>query len=166
MVGVGFLEESVKAIPLLWHTNSVGTLTWRGMVLWGLASGIGFGVSEGISYCGDFYNGILSADVYVVRFVSCVALHAIWSASVAIFIYQQREVVEAAVSPWEWINATFGVVIVSTFLHGMYDTMLKKEHEFGALVVAGISFAVLAGQIEHLRKKGGKRKAAVATSGW
>jgi RsiW-degrading membrane proteinase PrsW (M82 family) len=135
------------------------------MVLWGLASGVGFGVSEGISYAGDFYNGILSADIYVVRFVSCVALHAIWSASVAIFIYHQREVIEAAVSPWEWVNATFGVVIVSTFLHGIYDTMLKKDHQFLALMVAGISFAVLAGQIERLRKTGGKKKAVAATWG-
>ena len=160
MVGVGLLEEGIKAIPLLWYTNSVGNLSWRAMILWGLASGIGFGVSEGITYSADFYNGILSADIYVVRFVSCVALHAIWSASAAVFIYQQREMVEAAVSPWEWINAAFTVVIVSTFLHGLYDTMMKKDYVLGGIIVAAASVGVLGMQIEWLRKKGGKRKMA------
>jgi RsiW-degrading membrane proteinase PrsW (M82 family) len=160
MVGVGLLEEGIKAIPLLWYTNSVGNLSWRAMILWGLASGIGFGVSEGISYSVNFYNGILPAAIYVVRFVSCVALHAIWSASVAVFIYQQRELVESAVTPWEWINAAFTVVIVSTFLHGLYDTMMKKELVLGGIIVAVISVGVLALQIEHVRKKGSKRKVA------
>jgi RsiW-degrading membrane proteinase PrsW (M82 family) len=158
MVGVGLLEEGVKALPLLWYTNSVGNLSWRAMILWGLASGIGFGVSEGISYSADFYNGILSADIYVVRFVSCVALHAIWSASVAVFIYQQRDLVEAAVGPWEWLNAAFTVVIVSTFLHGLYDTMMKKEYVLGGIIVGIISVGVLGMQIEWLRKKGNKRR--------
>ncbi|HEV8605318.1 MAG TPA: hypothetical protein VGQ99_08135 [Tepidisphaeraceae bacterium] len=158
MVGVGLLEESVKAIPLLWHTNSVGSLSWRAAVLWGLASGIGFGVSEGIMYSGDFYNGITGVDMYVARFASCVALHAVWSASVAIFIYQQRELVEAAVGPWEWINAAFTVVIVSTFLHGLYDTMMKKDYVVGGVVVAAASVFFLGMQIEYMRKKGGKRR--------
>lgn len=162
MVGVGLLEEGVKAIPLLWYTNSVGNLSWRACILWGLASGIGFGVSEGISYSADFYNGILAADIYVVRFVSCVALHAIWSASAAVFIYQQRELVESAVSPWEWINAAFTVVIVSTFLHGLYDTMMKKHYMLGGIIVAVISVGVLAMQIEWLRRKTTKRKLAHA----
>ena len=160
MIGVGLLEEMVKAIPLLWYTNSVGNLSWRAAILWGLASGIGFGVSEGISYSADFYNGILSADIYVVRFVSCVALHAIWSASVAVFIYQQREMVEAAVTPWEWLNAAFTVVIVSTFLHGLYDTMMKKQYVLGGIIVGMVSVGVLGLQIEWLRKKGSKRKLA------
>ena len=158
MVGVGLLEEAIKAIPLLWYTNSVGNLSWRAMILWGLASGIGFGVSEGISYSVHFYNGILGPDIYVMRFVSCVALHAIWSASVAVFIYQQRELVEAAVTPWEWINAAFTVVIVSTFLHGLYDTMMKKELVIGGIFIGIMSVGVLALQIEHLRKKGIKRR--------
>jgi RsiW-degrading membrane proteinase PrsW (M82 family) len=160
MIGVGLLEEMIKAIPLLWYTNSAGTLSWRACIMWGLASGIGFGVSEGISYSADFYNGILAADIYVVRFISCVALHAIWSASVAVFIYQQRELVESAVTPWEWINAAFTVVIVSTFLHGLYDTMMKKELVLGGIIVAIVSVGVLGLQMEWLRKHGNKRKLA------
>ena len=59
---------------------------WRGACLLGLASGIGFGVSEGIMYSSTQYNGWSGSDIYIVRFVSCVALHAMWAASVGIAI--------------------------------------------------------------------------------
>jgi hypothetical protein len=39
-------------------------------------------------------------------------------------------------------------------LHGLYDTLLKKDYSVGALVVAVVSFVYLAGLIEwSLRKK-------------
>jgi hypothetical protein len=52
--------------------------------LWGLASGAGFGISEGILYSENIYNGISGRDIYLIRFASCVALHAVWTASVGI----------------------------------------------------------------------------------
>ncbi|MBI3857395.1 MAG: PrsW family intramembrane metalloprotease, partial [Planctomycetes bacterium] len=60
--GVGLCEELCKALPLLWHFKKTSgrradTLDVRGAVVWGLAAGIGFGVSEGITYSGDSYNG-------------------------------------------------------------------------------------------------------------
>ena len=55
-----------------------------------LASGIGFGVSEGIMYSTRYYNGIVGVDLYFVRFISCVALHAIWTASVAISLVRRQ----------------------------------------------------------------------------
>jgi RsiW-degrading membrane proteinase PrsW (M82 family) len=62
----------------------------------GLLSGIGFGVSEGIHYSSDFYNGVLGADVYCVRFISCVALHAVWSGSAAVFIFRHQAQLQAS----------------------------------------------------------------------
>jgi hypothetical protein len=47
------------------------------LLLWGMASGIGFGIAEGIMYSGRYYNGVAGADIHYVRFLSCVALHAI-----------------------------------------------------------------------------------------
>ena len=46
--GVGFCEEVCKAIPLLVYYREPNKQTWRGAFLWGLASGVGFGVAEGI----------------------------------------------------------------------------------------------------------------------
>jgi len=73
-VGVGFLEELCKALPLYWHYRRSATLDARGAVVWGLATGIGFVVSEGISYSGNFYNGISGGGIYIVRFISCVEI--------------------------------------------------------------------------------------------
>jgi RsiW-degrading membrane proteinase PrsW (M82 family) len=75
--GVGFCEEVCKAIPLLVYYRERNKQTWRGAFLWGLASGVGFGVAEGIMYSQSFYNGVSGWDIYVVRFISCVALHAL-----------------------------------------------------------------------------------------
>ena len=71
----------------------------------GLASGVGFGVSEGITYCGDHYNGIHGIGIYVIRFLSCVSLHALWAGSVAILIYRNRDYLE-----YSWEAAFFFVV--------------------------------------------------------
>ena len=73
--GVGLCEELCKALPLLMYFRRDVQMGWRGACLWGLASGAGFGVSEGIMYSANHYNGVSPAAIYVVRFVSCVALH-------------------------------------------------------------------------------------------
>ena len=43
------------------------------------------------------------------------------------------------------------MLAVPMVLHGLYDTLLKKEMNVGALVVAVVSFAWLALQIERAR---------------
>ena len=73
-------------IPLLFFLKRDATMGWRSAALWGLASGIGFGVSEGVMYAGDSYNGLSGGDIYLVRFISCVALHAMWAAMAAIAV--------------------------------------------------------------------------------
>src|SRR5207244_3665732 len=88
--GVGLCEELVKAIPILCATSMERKLDWRGACAWGLASGVGFGVAEGIMYSSDYYNGIAGFDIYLVRFLSCVALHASWTAAVAVMIWQNQ----------------------------------------------------------------------------
>lgn len=142
--GVGLLEELTKALPLFSKSDKLG---WREACAWGLASGVGFGVSEGISYAGSFYNGITGADIYLIRFSSCVALHAIWAASVGIAICRAKSTI-----PGE--DANFGLVllkvlIVPMLLHGLYDTFLKKDMPGAAFLTALFSFAWLAYQIER-----------------
>ena len=149
--GVGLCEEFSKAIPLFFYFKRHAQMGWRGACLWGLASGIGFGVSEGIMYSSRYYNGLSGIDIYLVRFVSCVALHAMWSASVGIAIARK-------VDDYEGVEdiAGFGlfmlrVMAVPMVLHGFYDTLLKKDMNFAALVVALASFGWFAGQIELAR---------------
>jgi RsiW-degrading membrane proteinase PrsW (M82 family) len=142
--GVGFCEELCKALPLLWQFRKAGpgTLDVRGAVVWGLAAGVGFGVSEGITYSSDHYNGVSTGGIYVVRFVSCVALHAVWSATNALFLWKRQTDIESIGGLFDWIVPLFITLGSSMVLHGLYDTMLKREMEIGALVTAVASFAL------------------------
>jgi len=149
----GFLEEAVKAIPLIWIFRARTDFGWRAACLWGLASGVGFGVVEGGMYSARYYNGIHTANIYLVRFLSCVALHAVWTASVGIICFKLQRQIREAGGILGLLNIALGVVIVSMLLHGMYDTFLKKEYDLLALVFAFLSFAFLAWQIERERKK-------------
>jgi len=90
---VGLGEELCKALPVLFYVRWGRRPTWRGALLWGMASGVGFGVAEGLLYSTKMYHGVAPAEFYLVRFASCVALHAVWSASVGITIFQSRAIV-------------------------------------------------------------------------
>ncbi len=159
-LGVGLLEELCKALPLFWLRHILAR-SWRRACVWGLATGFGFGVSEAIGYAGELYNGIHSFDMYLVRFLSCVSLHAIWSASVAMTLNRRHasvttdiETVFHGQKPFlEFIGPLISVLAIAACLHGMYDTFLDYEQGGFALLVAVISFAWLAWQIETRREE-------------
>jgi RsiW-degrading membrane proteinase PrsW (M82 family) len=144
--GVGFCEELCKALPLLWHNKKAATaqaaLDVRGMVVWGLATGIGFGVSEAITYSHDYYNGFSTGGIYVVRFVSCVALHAVWSATNGLFLWRFQAEYDGIDSWFGWFVPLFKTLGSSMLLHGLYDTLLKRNNEVFALLTALASFAL------------------------
>lgn len=146
--GVGLCEELVKAMPLL----SMGTrLRWRGVCTLGLATGVGFGVAEGIMYSSDFYNGMHGPGIYVVRFVSCVALHGMWSMAVGIGVYFNADHLKFGGDWMEYVLPLGRVLAIPMILHGLYDTLLKKDMNGGALLVALLSFAWLVWSIESSR---------------
>ena len=150
-LGVGLCEELCKALPVIMEFRRRSTMGWRGAFLWGLASGVGFGVSEGITYASGHYNGISTWGIYVVRFVSCVALHAMWGGSVGILIYRNRELIDGHMDWSDWIMPLAKFLGVAMVLHGLYDTMLKREMNLLALIVAIASFAWMAVMIEQAR---------------
>ena len=149
--GVGLCEELTKAIPLFFCFQRDAVMGWRGACLWGLASGVGFGVSEGIMYSGNHYNGISGGDIYIVRFVSCVALHAMWAATVGIAIARNLDAYERVSDQGEFALFMLRMLAVPMVLHGLYDTLLKMEMNVWALLVALLSFGWLAIQIERAR---------------
>ncbi len=132
--GVGLCEELCKAFPAWFYLTRARRTGWRGACVVGLASGIGFGVSEGIMYSGDLYNGIRGAQIYLVRFLSCVSLHAMWSGSVALMMYQNRTFLETR----NWRRLLLGIIYylwAAMLLHGMYDTLLKQDLPYTALLI-------------------------------
>ena len=151
-LGVGLCEELVKAVPLIWHYKTYGTLGWRAACLWGFASGVGFGVAEGIMYSSRYYNGVFEGDIYVVRFVSCVALHAVWAASVGVFLWKHQGLLNDAEGFFGVLVNAMVIVSAPMVLHGAYDTLLKKDMNSWALLVAGVSFLWLVYQIETARR--------------
>ena len=136
--GVGLCEELCKALPVAFYLSGSEKRSLREVCLVGLASGVGFGVSEGITYSAEYDNGIQDIWIYIIRFLSCVSLHAIWAGSVALLMYRNQDYLE-----WSWEGA-FGFVIyylsVAMVLHGLYDTLLKQDHELLAVLVALVSF--------------------------
>src|SRR5262249_16831979 len=54
--GVGLCEEICKALPIIAAYRADAGTTWRRACALGFASGVGFGISEGIMYAADFYN--------------------------------------------------------------------------------------------------------------
>ncbi|HZU38751.1 MAG TPA: PrsW family glutamic-type intramembrane protease [Gemmataceae bacterium] len=149
--GVGFCEELCKALPLLAHfLGRRPSLSWRGAMFWGLASGTGFGIAEGIMYSSDYYNGIAPVSTYLIRFLSCVALHALWTGSVGIMLYRHHGLFHQAANWVEKVPPLFLVLGISMLLHGLYDTMLKKDLNALALVVALASFGWFAWQVHRM----------------
>jgi RsiW-degrading membrane proteinase PrsW (M82 family) len=151
--GVGLCEELTKAMPVLLRMRSPRRIDWRGACVWGLASGVGFGVAEGIMYSSDYYNGIHTGGIYFVRFISCVALHAVWSAAVGISLWHKRSALADDLDWKELVGIVFIALAGPMILHGLYDTMLKREMSLWALATALASFAWLAGLIEWTRRQ-------------
>jgi RsiW-degrading membrane proteinase PrsW (M82 family) len=152
--GVGLCEELCKAFPIILFLRAKPHCGWRAACAVGLASGVGFGVSEGITYSADSYNGIAEGMIYLVRFASCVALHAIWAGSVALVINRNQDYVGGDGFDWgDAGNFILHYLAIAMVLHGLYDTLLKKDMEIAALAVAVASFAWLAWLVTRERRE-------------
>jgi RsiW-degrading membrane proteinase PrsW (M82 family) len=152
--GVGLCEELCKAFPIILFLRAKPHCGWRAACAVGLASGVGFGVSEGVTYAADSYNGIAEGMLYLVRFASCVALHAIWAGSVALVINRNQDYVGGDGFDWgDAGNFILHYLAIAMILHGLYDTLLKKDYEIAALAVAVASFAWLAWLVTRERRE-------------
>jgi RsiW-degrading membrane proteinase PrsW (M82 family) len=141
--GVGLCEEVCKALPLISYYRRPGATSWHKACTWGFSSGVGFGLAEALMYSGNHYNGLLPVGHYVVRFVSCVTLHAMWAVSTAMFIHRHPNLIRDADTWHSYIPRIIALVSVPMVLHGLYDTALKKEMNWVALIAALLSFGWL-----------------------
>src|SRR5262249_20700125 len=91
--GVALCEEVSQALPLLSYYRRPGATSWHKACTWGFSSGVGFGIAEAIMYSGSHYNGLLGVSHYIVRFVSCIMLHAMWAVSTAMFIHRHPDLI-------------------------------------------------------------------------
>lgn len=164
LIGVGLIEELVKLLPVLWLIRNGRRLTRSAACLVGMASGLGFGVAEGIVHAGQFYNGVSDLDAYVARFASCPALHAIWTGSAAMAAAICAGVLSVPRGKWIYFVTVLSTVAVPAALHGLYDMALHERWEPAALAVALASLMWLARLIEASRAPAGEPCVALASA--
>jgi RsiW-degrading membrane proteinase PrsW (M82 family) len=153
--GVGLCEEIIKALPIFLIFLGRKRLRWHQCCALGMASGVGFGVAEGLHYSSTFYNGLFSQEIYYVRFISCVMLHAIWAGAAALFLHRFQKLTSGSLTFFDGFLRLLILISIPMVLHGLYDTLLKKDIDGIALAVALVSFGWLAIMIETAREKEG-----------
>jgi len=119
--GVGVFEEFVKVFPLyLLLRNSKEPLIPQTVVFYGLISGIGFGVFEGVIYQLTINVQLdykQSFFMNIARLTSLPFLHSIWAGISAYFLAFSFLYPKNRHSMW------FLAIIIPSILHGLYDTL-------------------------------------------
>jgi RsiW-degrading membrane proteinase PrsW (M82 family) len=119
--GVGVFEEFVKLLPVyLIIRKSKEPLIPQTVVFYGLMSGIGFGVFEGVIYqltVNKQLDYSLSFFMNIARLTSLPFLHSIWAGISAYFISFSFLYPTNRYSMW------FLAILVPAILHGLYDTL-------------------------------------------
>jgi len=163
ILGVGVSEEITKCIPVLWriHRQDIG---WREACLIGMASGAGFGISEGIYYATTLYNGLFPMSIYIERFISSCGLHVMLSGACGIMIFRKQKHLGEWYDPYDWVLTLSALMIVPIVLHGLFDALLKVDLPAAAVGVWLASFAWLAWMIKVCRRDELKRLEVTALS--
>lgn len=145
IVFIGFPEELTKALVLFAIWRFAGPLpTLRAFVFYGLLSGLGFGIKEGVGYqLGPYAAAASKSGHYaafyldsVLRLTSLPFFHAVWTGIAAFLIWFAARVPSARAG-----LIVLAVTIPATF-HGLYDALVDRS-PVPALVVVGLSIVLL-----------------------
>lgn len=119
VLGVGVLEETIKAIPLYYIIfKAKEPIVPQTLVFYGLMSGIGFGVLEGVDYQ-TRTNATLEYNeaffMNIARLTSLPFLHAIWCGIAGYFISFSN------IYPLYRNGFLTMAILIPAILHGSYD---------------------------------------------
>jgi len=121
ILGVGVFEEFVKLLPVfLLLKNSKEPLQPQTVVFYGLMSGIGFGVFEGVVYQLTVNNQLdygTSFFMNIARLTCLPFLHSIWSGISSYFLAFSFLYPKNRHSMW------LLAILIPAILHGLYDTL-------------------------------------------
>lgn len=119
-LGVGISEELCKAAILFWLVKRPGKLLIpQSVVFYGMMSGLGFGIYEGVGYQQSVNReqGVDTAYfLNVVRLTSLPFLHAIWTGIAGYFVSF------AALYPKRQYGLWLVAVVIPAVLHAVYNT--------------------------------------------
>lgn len=141
-LGVGLCKELCKAVPVVIYLKTDPRhQTLHTACLIGMASGVGFGAAEAFCYSIDYFNGLADVWVYLVRFVTCVCVQAVWTGGVAVLMSSNRDYLT-----FTWTGVLGFVAFYlspAMILHGLYNTLLIHRYDIAAAVCALASFVWL-----------------------
>ena len=149
--GVGILEETCKAFPLIifgLRKKNIKNIH-DGMFL-GLLSGLGFAASEGVTYtvratANAIYYGNATGQVltFLHRIISGPLQHGTWAGISGWFI-----AVAAQKEGKKWPTITVGILFMA-LLHGLYDSFADS---FIGIIVAALGYLVFMAYLIHNNK--------------
>ena len=134
----GLCEEITKLLPLFYfalkksNSTPANSLTYRGFLLIGFFSGLGFGIGEALLRYSPWYNPPhnLLAAVNILRWFACVPSHAIYGMIDAAVLWYLLPIIKARSN----IHAKFvicaGAAGVMAIVHGVYDVVCAG-HSWG-----------------------------------
>lgn len=164
ILGVGVVEEGVKALPVYlfcYRRNYDASPLMYSFI--GAVSGLAFGVAEAVNYSYLYANGLMHGrfglGAYIIaqflRLISLPLLHACWSAIIGYFI----GLAHLHRGPARSLMA-FGILIAAT-LHGLYDTLSGSWLGLGVAALSLIVFisyvrtsSLISSQIHHQFQEG------------
>lgn len=136
LVRVAIPEELCKAAVIIWLANRPGlVLLPQSLVVYGLMSGLGFGVYEGVDYQVHINHSFGAETAYflnIARLTSLPFIHAVWSGISAYFI------AFGALNRRQRPALLFFAIGIPALLHATYNVL--SDHAAGILVAA---FSVL-----------------------
>jgi RsiW-degrading membrane proteinase PrsW (M82 family) len=168
IVCVGVVEELWKSFPI------IGYLIWKReradpmvTLLVGVFSGLGFVVLENVDYGyhairlsayatvldgpGGFTRGVqTSMSMILMRSLSLVLLHAIWSGIVAYFLAL------ASITRMRWIALYLTGLLIAGLLHGLYNWWLNVLSTVSVSIAAAslLLFYAYVAKLRHLTGQG------------
>ncbi len=143
----GLPEEICKAAVIFWLVRRPGlVLKPQDVVLYGLLSGFGFGIHEGLRYQLGVNRAMNDVDAaYVLNVLRF--LHACWCGIASYFIAY------AAISPMSRYGLWMLAILIPSVIHTAYDAFSGSIFGFAAAVIGVLLMMIYLAESKKMRRK-------------
>jgi RsiW-degrading membrane proteinase PrsW (M82 family) len=143
ILSVGLFEEALKLLPALVAFSTKQVTRPSGLLFIGAASGLAFGVAEGVWMLGNFPDQPTLSSI-IVRLVGGAACHAVMtSLAVILFLWIRRRI---SLRPRFALELMLGIAAATAMAtaHGLYDTLLAVNmRQAAGLLMSGLVIVLL-----------------------
>ena len=139
-IGVGIIEETCKALAIFYIiSKEKRIISPQTAIFYGLISGLGFGIFEGVAYQTheNYQLGVNGAYfMNLIRLTSLPFFHAIWAGISAFFIAMSY------ITPKMKYSLRIVGILLPAFIHGLYNTFGWNFVGFGVVLFSTILLMV------------------------